>query len=149
MSWLQAYLPVLVLLGGVFWLAGTAAGSNAYQVLKNYDISHLWETRERLAAIGPQAVLAYLPDLLAGQHWLALASVVLSLPAAAALFSLRFDRRMNSRRHLNPLYVGTDPGTAASDSQVQRWGLTGLQYALVKAAIMLLCLGVLLWLRCP
>ncbi|GAA4393665.1 hypothetical protein [Hymenobacter koreensis] len=146
---LIAYAPALAYFAAVFLYAGVAAGSNEYQIARGYDVSHLWETRERLAGIGPAAVLACLCDALLGNYSAALLSSPLYLIGGGLLFSLRFDTRLNLRRELGRHYVGTDPNTAKADKAVARWGLSGRQYAALKLAGLLLCAAALLFLRKP
>ena len=149
LPYLLAYLPVLLLLAAVFIFAGVAAGSNAYQIGRNYDVSHLWETRERIAAVAPFAVLAFHRELLGPHPGLAVLSMVLGGGAAVLLFGLRFDIRLNLRRGLARDYVGTDPHTATTDQQVRKAGLSGRQYAALKLAGVLLLTAALGWLRYP
>lgn len=131
-----AALPVALVLLATFLYAGVAAGSNAYQIKSNYDVSHLWETRERLAALIGFCVLAYVwPVALAAKPGLAVLCPLLAAGAAFFLFGLRFDIRLNLRRGLARDYVGTDPQTAATDKAVLAHGLTGGQYALIKLVV--------------
>lgn len=142
-----ALLPVLVLWAAIFVFSGVAAGSNAYQIGRGYDVSHLWETRERAAAAVGFAVLAFLPDLWQGYWWLFPLSVVVGLGMEACQFGLRFDVRLNLRRGLARDYVGTDPQTAATDKAVRGRGLTGKQWAALKLAGVVVGLLVLVGLR--
>lgn len=155
LDFVRAYDPVVALLVATFVYAGVAAGSNADEIERNEDVSHLWEMRERLSVLGWFAFLAFSQDVLSGWKgsWgsagYALGSYVLGLGAAACLFGLRFDIRLNTRRGLGKDYIGTDPQTAAADRKARDLGLSGTQYALLKWAGLLLCLGLLGWLRWP
>jgi hypothetical protein len=144
---LHAYLPVALLLAMVFVYAGVAAGSNAYQIGKDYDVSHLWETRERLVTVLGFVLLAFLPDLLHGRYAMGALSMVLGVGAAACLFGLRFDIRLNLRRLLDRYYIGTDPETAAQDKKARALGITGKQFAMAKLAGLLACVVALIFLR--
>ncbi|NVO33465.1 hypothetical protein [Hymenobacter lapidiphilus] len=125
-------LPLLLVLAATFVYAGIAAGSNAYQIKRDFNISHLWETRERIAAVVGFVVLAY-----AGHRfgrWWNFAAPPLALGAAACLFGLRFDIRLNLRRLLPRHYLGTDPNTAATDKAVTGRGMSGRTFAWLKLA---------------
>ena len=149
LSYLHALLPIVLLLAASFIFAGVAAGSNADEISRNENVSHLWETRERLAALLGFAVLTFAAELL-GPRWpLATASIVLSFAAAILLFGLRFDIRLNLRRGLDRYYLGTDPQTASTDQAVRAHGLSGRQFAALKLAGLLLLVAALVWLRLP
>ncbi|UOR06230.1 hypothetical protein MUN82_03840 [Hymenobacter aerilatus] len=125
-------LPLLLVLAATFIYAGIAAGSNAYQIKRDFDVSHLWETRERIAAITGFVVLAYAHRGVS--HWWAALAPPCAFAAAACLFGLRFDIRLNLRRALGRYYVGQDANTAALDKQVGQWQLSGRTYAYLKLA---------------
>lgn len=144
---LAALLPVFLLLAAAFVFAGVAAGSNEYQIKRDYDVSHLWETRERLVTLLGFSVLAFVHDMLTNQYVVGPLSVVLGFIAAACLFGLRFDVRLNLRRGLARDYIGLDPETAAADEKARALGLSGKQYAALKLAALLVAVGVLLWIR--
>ncbi|SDZ01143.1 hypothetical protein [Hymenobacter psychrophilus] len=122
--------PLLLVLAATFVYAGVTAGSNAYQIQRGFNISHLWETRERLVAVAGFVLLAYAPRGI--EHWWNGLAPLLAAGAAACLFGLRFDIRLNLRRLLPRYYLGTDPQTAATDKRIRARGLTGRAFAWLK-----------------
>jgi hypothetical protein len=138
----QLLAPVVLLLGALVY-AGIEAGSNADEIRRNEDVSHLWETRGRLAALGFMGGLAALsvPGL-----W-SLVHALLGFIMAACAFGFWFDVTLNRRRGLSWYYVGTDPQTAGLDQAVTRHRIPGKVYQVGKAAGAVLLLGLLIWLR--
>ncbi|GAA3940253.1 hypothetical protein [Hymenobacter algoricola] len=136
-------LAPIVLLVGALVYAGIEAGSNAYQIQREYDVSHLWETRGRMTALGFMAALASfsVPDLWSMLHAAA------GFFMAACAFGFWFDLTLNRRRGLSWYYVGIDPQTAGIDKAITRHRIPGKLYQAGKAAGALLLLGLLLWLR--
>lgn len=149
LPYLTALLPVGLLLAMAFIYAGVVAGSNADEIQRNENVSHLWESRERLVALVGAAVLAFAPELMGPHFLLGLGSIVLGFAACALLFGLRFDIRLNLRRQLDRYYLGTDPQTASTDQAVRARGLSGRQFAALKLAGLLLTVAELVWLRWP
>ena len=149
LPYLTALLPVLLLLATVFIFAGVTAGSNADEISRNENVSHLWESRERLVALLGAAVLAFTGELVGAGGPRPYISIVLGFAAAILLFGLRFDIRLNLRRGLDRYYLGTDPQTASTDQAVRAHGLSGRQFAALKLAGLLLLVAALVWLRLP
>lgn len=109
------YLAWLYVQICAYLYANVAAGSNAYQILRNYNVSHTWEARERLIALAGFAVLGFLQDPQS------LLLTWLAFFAACLLFGLRFDIRLNTRRKLPWWYTGLDPESAWLDRQVYKF----------------------------
>ena len=149
LPYLHALLPVALLLVATFVFAGVAAGSNADEIGRNEDVSHQWETRERLATPLGFAVLAFAGELVGAGGPRPYISIVLGFAATVLLFGLRFDIRLNLRRGLDRYYLGTDPQTASTDQAVRARGLSGRQFAALKLAGLLLVVAGLVWLRWP
>lgn len=140
-------LPVFLLLAATFIFAGVAAGSNADEIKRDEDVSHLWETRERLVTLLGFSVLAFAHDLSHGLFTMGALSMVTGAAAVACLFGLRFDIRLNLRRAMGRYYIGADPQTAAADEKARAMGLSGKQYAALKLAGLLVFVGLLVWVR--
>lgn len=149
LPYLTALLPVGLLLAMAFIYAGVVAGSNADEIQRNENVSHLWESRERLVALVGAAVLAFAPELMGPHFLLGLGSIVLGFLASVMLFGLRFDIRLNLRRRLDRYYLGTDAQTASTDQAVRARGLSGRQFAALKLGGLLLMVAGLVWLRWP
>lgn len=133
-----ALLAILSVLLATFVLAGIDSGANADEIHRGEDVSHLWETRTRAASLGGYVVCAYTGLLyykvvLNGGvlHWYLWLAPLAAAGAAACLFGLRFDIRLNVRRNLNRYYLGTDPQTAATDTAV-RARMSGRTFAWLK-----------------
>lgn len=129
---LQVVAPVGLLFATVYLLAGVYAGSNAFQIGKGYSVSHLWEARERLAAVGPACALAFLGDMLYTPHFLLGASCILTgFVLSAILFGLRFDVQLNKRRGLDKYYLGVGRESATIDLLANTY-LSGKQFYYLK-----------------
>ncbi len=142
---LAAQLAPVILLAGAMVYAGVEAGANAYQIKRDYDVSHTWETRGRMVALGFMAGFAAFPAAGSGPL-VALAYSLLNFAMAACAFGFWFDIRLNRRRGLPWHYVGTDPQTAATDKAILG-RIPGRVYAVGKGVAALLLCGLLLWLH--
>lgn len=149
LPYLAALVPVFLLLVAAFVFAGVAAGSNAYQIKRDYNLSHLWESRERLSTLGGFAVLAFAHELLGPRYLVAGLSIGVGFVMVLCLFGLRPAPRHTPEPApgAGSLYLCTDPQTAAQDKRVTALGLSGQQFAALKLAGVLVLNAALVWLR--
>lgn len=140
MLWL---LTTIVLLAGAMVFAAEEAGGDAYQIAREYDLSHLWATRSRMVALALAAVVAALPLV---SRWAVLFALGYFAMMVCA-FGFWFDVTLNRRRGLSWYYVGIDPNTAGTDQLITRHRIPGKAYQLGKAGGALVLALVLLWLR--
>ncbi|RFP63479.1 hypothetical protein D0N36_19255 [Hymenobacter lapidiphilus] len=136
-TYIPGALAALCVLLATFILAGIGAGSGADEIRRGEDVSHLWETRTRGAAVGgyvlcSYCLLLYFKLSTGAWHWYLWLAPVAAGGAAACLFGLRFDIRLNLRRLLDRFYVGTDPETAATDKAIRARGMSGRTFAWLK-----------------
>lgn len=139
LAWLQPWF----LLVGALVFAGIEAGSHADEIRRNEDVSHLWASRGRLAALGFMGGLAMAPLPLG---WWAPVYALAGFAMAACAFGFWFDLRLNRRRGLPWDYVGQDPQTAGSDQWVRAKRIPGRVYQVGKAVGAMVLCGLLTWL---
>ncbi|SNR92888.1 hypothetical protein [Hymenobacter mucosus] len=133
------WLPLVLTLCATAAYANACAGEDAYLIARNYDVSHLWQARQRGIALGFFTLLAYSTLLVRLTDWWQVLAPVAAFGAALSFFGLLFDLYLNKRRGLAWHYTGTDLSTAATDKKVAQLGISGPVFVGLKAVCVVLC----------
>lgn len=141
-EWAPVVAAIALLLAGVWWYADTEAAGDALTISEEGIVSHLWNARERAAALAMGAVSFHARELMvAAFSWQPL-TLVLVLAQVAALFGVLgsffwvwFDIRINLRREKEWNYIGA---TAQSDLLASRLFKGATTYTVVKSGVFLL-----------
>ncbi len=140
------WLPLLIVGIATGIYAGVCAGEDAYQIARNYDVSHLWQARQRGTAVVGFTLLAYAAPLQDFAHWWNYLAPLAALGAALCWFGFLFDLWLNERRRLVWYYSGTDPNTAKADRLVAKLKIDGPLYPALKIGGVFFFIGAALWL---
>lgn len=136
---------ILAMLGIVWWYADTEAGGDAKHIGENANISHLWNARERAAALVGWAFGFHALDLVAqaalghaAAVGLLLVRVVLLFGVFGVFFWAWFDIRLNLRRANAWYYLGTSAHSDATATKLLRVHNPGKAYLFAKVVLFLL-----------
>ncbi len=148
---LPEILGIAAMLGIVWWYSDTEAGGDAKSIGVNSQISHLWNARERAAALAGWAfgfhvvqlfkaiIASILRDApLLPVVGLLLLRVVLLFGIFGVFFWVWFDIRLNLRRAKAWYYLGVGATADATATKMFRVENPGKAYLYTKAGLFLL-----------
>jgi hypothetical protein len=147
---------VFLALAFVWMYADIEAGGDEYGIGREYDLSHLWNARERGVALGMAAVSFHAKELMEGLQWPPLALFITLLQCGllfavfAVAFWVAFDVRLNLRRGKEWSYLGSTAGLDKMARSFYRSASPGMAFLLTKIILFTLSLSFYLgatWLR--
>jgi hypothetical protein len=142
LEWAPIVAAIALLLAGVWWYADTEAAGDALTISEEGIVSHLWNARERAAALAMGAVSFQARELMVALlygQWLTLAVVLAQVATLfgilGSFFWVWFDIRINLRREKEWNYIGQN---AQSDLMASRLFKGATTYTVVKSGVFLL-----------
>jgi len=143
-EWAPIVAAIALLLAGVWWYADTEAGGDSLTIKNEGIIDHLWNARERAAALAMAAVSFHARELMvAVLHWpptplpvlVVLARITALFAILGTFFWVWFDIRINLRREKAWSYMGENAKSDLLAKGLFKWHPA---YLLAKLAVFLL-----------